>query len=112
MPRTNNDPKVTVLEATQLCGVSEATIRRRLRAGMPGATRTAPAPHGDWLIPLSALYAAGLDPDRTKIPATGPQASAPDHGSIAELRAERDQLLAHKARLLDIIDTLVKRGAA
>jgi hypothetical protein len=112
VPRPN-DPKLTVQEATQLCGVSEATIRRRLRAGqLPGSARTAPAPHGDWLIPLSALYAAGLDPDRTKTNAPARPASLAAEDSLAELRAERDQLRSHNARLLDIIDSLVKRGAA
>jgi hypothetical protein len=54
---------VTVQEAAARCNVSVESIRRRLKAGrLAGARRTGDPQWGPWLIPLSSLQPAGLNP--------------------------------------------------
>lgn len=61
-------PSWGVQQAARECGVSPATIRRRLKDGsLPNAEQGA---RGAWLIPVTDLIAAGLNPG---------QPSPPDH---------------------------------
>ena len=47
--------------AARLCGVSDETIRRRLRAGrLPGARRVG-GPASEWRIPIGDLVEAGFE---------------------------------------------------
>ena len=62
-------PSWSVQQAARECGVSPATIRRRLKDGsLPNAVQGA---RGAWTIPVTDLIAAGLNPG---------QPSPPDHG--------------------------------
>ena len=62
-------PSWSVQQAARECGVSPATIRRRLKNGsLPNAVQGA---RGAWTIPVTDLIAAGLNPG---------QPSPPDHG--------------------------------
>ena len=61
-------PSWSVQQAARECGVSVATIRRRLKDGsLPNAEQGA---RGAWTIPVTDLIAAGLNPG---------QPSPPDH---------------------------------
>lgn len=61
-------PSWSVQQAARECGVSPATIRRRLKDGsLPNAVQGA---RGAWTIPVTDLIAAGLNPG---------QPSPPDH---------------------------------
>ena len=61
-------PSWSVQQAARECGVSVATIRRRLKDGsLPNAEQGA---RGAWLIPVTDLIAVGLNPG---------QPSPPDH---------------------------------
>lgn len=54
------DGTVSIDDAVRLCGVSDETIRRRLRADqLPGAFRHGTA--GVWRIPVAALVSAGFE---------------------------------------------------
>ena len=56
-------PAYTLSEAADACGVSRATIRRRLDAkAFPNAYKDA---EGTWLVPIADLGAAGLTPNRS-----------------------------------------------
>ena len=62
-------PSWSIQQAARECGVSPATIRRRLKDGsLPNAVQGA---RGAWTIPVTDLIAAGLNPG---------QPSPPDHG--------------------------------
>lgn len=62
-------PSWSVQQAARECGVSPATIRRRLKDGsLPNAVQGA---RGAWTIPVTDLIAAGLNPG---------QPSPPDYG--------------------------------
>ena len=77
-------------EAAQRCGVSDETIRRRIKAGqLPQALQS--GVHGGWQIPIAALVGAGLSPRRSGAPA---RAADPD------LRADlRDEAAAIRSQL-------------
>lgn len=61
-------PSWNIQQAARECGVSPATIRRRLKDGsLPNAVQGA---RGAWTIPVTDLIAAGLNPG---------QPSPPDH---------------------------------
>lgn len=69
-------PSWSVQQAARECGVSPATIRRRLKEGsLPNAVQGA---RGAWTIPVTDLIAAGLNPGHP---------SPPDHGQrvVADL---------------------------
>lgn len=84
-------PTLTLAEAVKRCGVSRATLQRRLKAGaIAGAERV---PGGGWSIPVAGLVAAGLTPAAT--PAEHPDPVPAAAGSQAEL----DQLRAELVRL-------------
>jgi hypothetical protein len=62
-------PSWSIQQAARECGVSVATIRRRIKDGsLPNAVQGA---RGIWTIPVTDLIAAGLNPG---------QPSPPDHG--------------------------------
>lgn len=53
-------PAWTLAEASEHCGVSRSTLKRRLAAGdLPNAYKT---PEGQWRIPVPDLLAAGYQP--------------------------------------------------
>lgn len=62
----DHGPVWSASEAARRCGISRATMTRRLQAdAIPGATRDE---SGAWLVPLSGLLAAGFHPDRPAPP--------------------------------------------
>jgi predicted DNA-binding transcriptional regulator AlpA len=98
-------PFLSMAEAVKACGVSRATLQRRLKAGsVPGAERT---PAGGWRIPVAGLIAADLAPRQTPpdAPAATPEPAAADLAALqlelAKVTAERDAAReladAHKA---------------
>lgn len=53
-------PSWSIQQAARECGVSVATIRRRIKDGsLPNAVQGA---RGAWTIPVTDLIAAGLNP--------------------------------------------------
>ena len=97
------DGTLGVEEAAQLCGVSDETIRRRLRAGrLPNAVRAAGASSA-WRIPLSDLIADGFQP----------QTASGEDGTLAELERLRaaldgaERLLAERLARIDELQTHV-----
>jgi hypothetical protein len=116
-------PFLSLAEAVPKCGVSKATLQRRLKAGaIPGAERT---PAGGWRIPVAGLIAAGLAPKQTPPdpPAAVAEPAAADPAELVALRAERDVLraerdaarelaAAHKATADLLADTLSKLAPA
>jgi excisionase family DNA binding protein len=80
-----------VEEAARLCGVSDETIRRRLRANrLPHAAR-AEGPSSPWRIPFSDLIADGLEP----------QGSGDDEAVISEVTRLREALEASERLLAE-----------
>lgn len=75
-----NRPSWSVRQAAQECGVSDATIRRRLRHGsLPNAERDTT---GAWSIPVEDLLDAGLTPGKPSPPDSRParHGVSTDHG--------------------------------
>lgn len=104
------DGTLGVEEAARLCGVSDETIRRRLRSRRLPNARQADGPSSPWRIPLADLVAAGLQP---KLGADG-GAAVPEvvHLREALVAAERllderqariEELQAHIADLRDLL---------
>lgn len=76
-------PVLSLRDAVEACGVSRATLQRRLKAGaVAGAERSE---RGGWRIPVSGLIAAGLAPRRT--PAEHPEPVVADVGELEQLRS-------------------------
>jgi hypothetical protein len=92
---TTARPTLTLSEAVQACGVSRATLKRRLGAGeLPGAYKD---DEGSWRLPVDVLLAAGFrlhrpDPVHEPVPAQG---HAP--GLVDELRDRVARLTAELA---------------
>lgn len=93
--------KWTLTEAAQQCSVSRSTIRRYRESGkFPNAEKQ----NGQWVIPVSDLIAAGLNPGQPNPPDEQPnesgESSAPEQGDqaqeIAELRAQLAIEQAHR----------------
>ena len=96
---------LTVRQAAEACRVSIDTIRRRLRAGnIDGAERTGPNDWDGWLLPVSGLRSAGLEPELAR--------RVEADAAVIALRAERAELLARlegeRARS-DALSALVER---
>lgn len=93
--------KWTLTEAAQQCSVSRSTIRRYRESGkFPNAEKQS----GQWVIPVSDLIAAGLNPGQpnppNKQPKESEEQSKPEQGEqaqeIAELRAQLAIEQAHR----------------
>ena len=68
-PAGSPRPSWSVQQAARECGVSPATIRRRLKDGsLPNAVQGA---RGAWTIPVTDLIAAGLNPGQPSPPDDG-----------------------------------------
>ena len=95
-------PVWSASEAARRCGISRATMTRRLQAdAIPGATRDE---SGAWLVPLSGLLAAGFHPDRPA-PAEeeGPQDQDAETATAEALRdAQHARELAEIRAALDL----------
>lgn len=81
MLRVPERPSWGVQQAARECGVSVATIRRRIKDGsLPNAVQGA---RGAWTIPVTDLIAAGLNPGKP---------SPPDHalGVVTDLTHTED----------------------
>lgn len=86
-----SDGTLSVEGAARTCGVSDETIRRRLRARLlPNAVRE-PGPSGAWRIPVGDLLDAGLRPN------IGSDADA----EVAEMVRLRDALAAAERLLAE-----------
>lgn len=82
-----NQPSWTLAEATERCGVSRSTLKRRLAAEeLPNAYKT---PKGEWRIPVSDLISAGYRP------------GAPDWGSAQLANSEIQNLDLERAAELE-----------
>lgn len=90
---------VGIEEAARICGVSEETIRRRLRAGRLAHAQREPGPSGAWRIPVADLMVAGLTLS-TQQQSSGPSADV----TVLQLALEhRDALLREKElRILEL----------
>lgn len=93
--------KWTLTEAAQQCSVSRSTIRRYRESGkFPNAEKL----NGQWVIPVSDLIAAGLNPGRPSPPDEQPTEATdqptPEQPNqtqeIAELRAQLAIEQAHR----------------
>lgn len=91
-------PVWSASEAARRCGISRATMTRRLQAdAIPGATRDE---SGAWLVPLSGLLAAGFHPDR---PAPAEEEGPQDQDAADALRdAHHARELAEVRAALDL----------
>lgn len=91
-------PMWSASEAARRCGISRATMTRRLQAdAIPGATRDE---SGAWLVPLSGLLAAGFHPDR---PAPAEEEDPQDQDAADALRdAHHARELAEVRAALDL----------
>lgn len=77
-------PVLTLSEAVHACGVSRATLKRRLTAGeLPGAYKD---DEGSWRLPVDGLLAAGFRLHRPEPVHEPAPTQAHDPGLIEELR--------------------------
>jgi hypothetical protein len=94
---------ITVQDASDRCGVSVETIRRRLHRGdFGGVRREGSDSNSPWLIPVASLRAAGLDPER----------ALRSQASLDQLVSERDALRSEHVVALEqlaYLQALVKR---
>jgi hypothetical protein len=92
-------PVLTLAAAIEACGVSRATLQRRLKAGaIAGAER---APGGGWRIPVSGLIAAGLAPRQTP-PEQRSSALADPGSELEQLRSELQRALTERDHALEL----------
>mgnify|MGYP003352541472 FL=1 len=110
------DGTVGIEQAARMCGVSDETIRRRLRSDrLAGAARVGAA--GVWRIPVTALVADGLAPD---LSGDGDERRAAVHEMEAQVAAARalaeerlariEQLERHVTDLRTVIELLGGRS--
>jgi hypothetical protein len=90
---------LSIHEAATCCGVSEETIRRRLRADrLPGAFRNGPS--GVWRIPSQALVADGFNLGRR-------EHASEDSGERQQLEARlmfHEQVAAERLRQIERLE--------
>jgi hypothetical protein len=110
MTMIDADGTMSIEEAARACGVSDETIRRRLRAKrLPGAFRQ--GTYQVWRIPITALVAAGFTistaPPR---PPEGEHAQDLSHrlALIERLLAERDARIQVLERNLDDLRAVLR----
>ena len=85
-PTPSSASELTIAEAARATGASERTLRRKLHAdALPGARMV----EGRWLIPATALVAAGYT--LTSEPAPAPEPSS-DEPAAADWLLERAEL--------------------
>ena len=88
-------PALTISEAVQACGVSRATLKRRLGAGeLPGAYKDE---EGSWRIPVDVLLAAGFRLHRPEPVHEPPQTQGYETSIVDELRDRVARLSAELA---------------
>lgn len=93
-------------QAAIRCGVSEETIRRRIKSGrLPRAVQN--GPNGGWAIPIADLVSAGLSPQRSGLRVSNAAASGPcieDRAELIEVRARVKVLESERLSQQLVID--------
>ena len=102
------EPLLTIAETVQVSGLSESSIKHRLRAGVFINARKGPGPRDPWLIPANDLAAAGLLDGTSSFvqqvvtegsPGEGDSVTAFEgRAELERLRVERAEALAEAAR--------------
>lgn len=94
----SHDGTVSIEQAARMCGVSDETIRRRLRSDrLAGATRVGAA--GVWRIPVTALVDDGLAPDLSTDGDERRSAVREMEAQVAAVQAVADERLARIEQL-------------
>ncbi len=112
----SHDGTVSIEQAARMCGVSDETIRRRLRTDrLAGARRVGAA--GVWRIPVTALVEDGLAPDLSSDGDERRSVVREMEAQVAAARAVADERLArieqlerHVADLRAVIEVLGGRS--
>ena len=102
---TSPDGTVSIEQAARMCGVSDETIRRRLRSDrLAGARRVGAG--GVWRIPVASLVADGMTPDLSAGGEERRSATRELEVQLAAQQAVADERLARIEQLERHIDDL------
>ena len=112
------DVLLTLRQASNLCGCTMQTLRRRLTLGrLPNAVKDRRTGTEQWFVPLGDLVVAGLLPaDHVAEPGASPDLTAHQQGHLQHLVEENQRLTATVRELrrdVAFLESLLAgRGAA